>query len=252
MTQDKMKVLYFDIETSPSMAWVWSTGKQYVGHEQILEPTRIICVSCKYEGEKKVHNFAWDNKQQDKKLLTDFRKFAEEADIIVGHNGKNFDLKHLNARIAFHRLPPLNVTMIEDTLALSRRKFRIASHSLAYLAKYFGVGAKGETGGISLWLDVWLRNDRKALKKMLKYCDQDVILLEQVLDRLRPYLDVKANKSTFALDDRICPSCGGDLKLHDKRFTSAMRRVQRYRCKKCLKVFTDGRNLLKGPSHYPR
>ena len=249
---NKPQILFFDIETSPCMAWVWSTGKQYVTPEQILEPTRIICISYKWEGEKKVHNLHWSSKQDDGQMLKQFTTIAEKADAIIGHNGKAFDVKHINARIAYHSLPPLAITMVEDTLLMSRKAFRLPSHKLDYLAKYFKVGGKMSTGGIKLWLDIWLDKCPKALKKMIRYCNNDVTLLEKVYLRLKPYLQIRINISAHAVDSALCPSCGHKLQKHGTRFTSALRKVQRYRCMGCFKTCSGGKNLLVKPTNYPR
>ncbi len=75
-----MTTLYLDIETCPSMAWVWSTGKQYIAHGQILEDTRIICVAYKWEGKReKAEVLTWDSKQCDKRMLTKLSKIVDKA-----------------------------------------------------------------------------------------------------------------------------------------------------------------------------
>ncbi len=248
----KPKRLYFDIETSFCLAWVWSTGQQYVGAENILQDSKIICIAYKWEDEDETHILSWDKKQNDKSMLKKFTKIAEKADELVGHNGRNFDQRHINARIAYHSLPRIDITFVEDTLKRSRREFRLASHKLDYLAKYFKVGKKLETGGIGLWLKVVLDNDRKVLAKMEEYCKHDVVVLEKVYQRLKPYFPVHYNLSVLNQDKTICPSCAGKLHKHGIRATSALRQVQRYRCKDCSKVFSDGVNLFKKTAHFPR
>ncbi len=251
---NKQKILFLDLETSPSLAWVWSTGKQYVGHTQILEPTKIICAAYKFEGKSPVQCLEWTNKtQDDKPMLVKLSKVLEEADVIIAHNGANFDMKHINARMAFHDLPPIRAIMIEDTLKQSRSSFKLASHSLAYLAKYFKVGAKMATGGIDLWLKVWLEHDIKAMAKMVKYCKNDVVLLEKVYNRLKRYLSSsKINRATASENHEVCPSCGGKTHKHGVRQTSPLRKVQIFKCIKCLKQFRSGLNLLHRPMQYPR
>jgi uncharacterized protein YprB with RNaseH-like and TPR domain/predicted RNA-binding Zn-ribbon protein involved in translation (DUF1610 family) len=247
------RILFFDIETCPCEAWVWSTGKQRVDASQILEPSRIICISYKYSDERKVKHLHWDKNQCDKKMLKEFADVAEDADVVMGHNGKNFDVRHINARVAYHSLRPIDFSMVEDTLMMTRKKFRIPSHKLDYIAQYFKVGGKLATGGISLWMDVWLRNDKKALRKMIKYCDQDVRLLERVYKRIQPYVDTRINYAAINDNDRICPSCGSTkLHKHDKRFISQFKQVQRYRCQSCGKISKGGQNLLKKTARIPR
>lgn len=247
-----LKRLYFDIETCPCLAWVWGTGKQVVDYKQILDHTKIICISYKWEGKDKVHRISWDTKQDDKALLMKFSSILEQADEAIGHNGQSFDLKTINARLAFHQLPPVSVICLTDTLRQVRQSFRLASYKLDYLARYFKVGNKKATGGADLWLQVWLDNDKKALKLMGEYCDQDVVILEKVHHKILPYVKSRINRAVMNKDALSCPSCGGVLHKHDKRYIGGFKDVQRYLCKACGKVCHDGTNLVHRPSQYPR
>lgn len=249
---NKPKILFFDIETSPCMMWGWSGGKQYVTGEQILEDSRIICISYKWQDEDKIYNIAWDSNKCDKRMLERFSKIMDQADMSLGHNGKNFDARHIHTRLALHRLPPVKFALIEDTLLKARPAFRLPSYKLSYLAQYFGVGSKLETGGIQLWLDIWLKNDRKALKRMISYCNQDVALLEAVYNEIKPYIPNTFNLSAYYEDPTICPSCAGPLVKNGSGMSSMLRKVQRYKCTICGKRCQSGRNLLKNTADYPR
>lgn len=227
------RILFFDIETTPCLAWVWNTGKQVVRHNQILDSTKIICISYKWIGESKVHSLKWDRDMNDKALLQAFTKVADEADLLIGHNGDSFDIKHVNARIAYHKLPPISTSLTDDTLKLVRRKLKLVSYKLDYLGQFFGLGNKLETGGYQLWLDIWRDNNRQRLSEMVEYCAQDVNLLEKVYLRLRPYLPVKANYGLLT-GDRVCPKCGScDVIKNGTRQTSKFRIQQRWQCKNC-------------------
>ncbi len=248
------KILFLDIENCPSLAHVWDTGKQYVSHSQILEPSRIICIAYKFEGDKEVKHLQWSKKQSDKQMLIKFSKIVAKADFVCGHNGKDFDMKIINTRMAFYDLPPLKPILVEDTLKTSRKTFRLPSHSLAYLAKYFKVGEKVDTGGIDLWLEVWLQNDAKALEKMIKYCKQDVLLLEKVYNRLKAHMSgLMVNRAICAENDKTCPSCGKiGLTPRGSTYTSRLRKVKRFVCKYCGKSCSDGKNQLTKTAEYPR
>ncbi len=47
-------VLLFDIETSPNLAYVWRTFKEYIAPEQMIEETKVICWSAKWLGDDHV------------------------------------------------------------------------------------------------------------------------------------------------------------------------------------------------------
>lgn len=246
--------LFFDIETSGCIILAWGTGKQNISHEQIIEDSKIVCISYRWEDEKKATHLRWTKGQDDKQLLKKFVKIAEKSDALIAHNGKGFDVRHINARLAYHRLPPLQINLIEDTWLQLRRKLRLASMKLDYLATYFGIGKKLSTGGIRLWVDVNYYNDPVALDRMCSYCDKDVDLLYDVFFRLENYMDLNLNASAYNQDPSLCPKvgCGGKVTKYGTVQVSQLKRVQRVQCKKCGYVCRLGANLIKNTGNYPR
>jgi DNA polymerase elongation subunit (family B) len=176
----KRKRLFFDIETSPNIGLFWEAGyKKNIDHSNIIKERAIICICYKFEDEKEVGYLTWDSKQSDKKLLEKFIPIANSADELVGHNSDNFDLKWVRTRCLFHKIDMFpNYTTI-DTLKIGRAKFRFNSNKLDYIAKFLGMGEKIKTE-FGLWKDIVLNKDKVAMTKMVKYCQQDVKLLEKV------------------------------------------------------------------------
>jgi DNA polymerase elongation subunit (family B) len=212
----KAKILYLDLETSPNIGWFWSASwKTSISTNQITDERQIIMASYKWAGEKKVHRIDWGLKKQcDKQLLKKLSKVINEADLVVAHNGDRFDLKWINTRLLFHGLDPLHRVNSEDTLKLAKRHFNFNSNRLDYIGQYLKVGRKIETGGIQLWLDIIFKKSKTAMNKMGKYCDQDVVLLEKVHNKLS-----KFNERTYAVysgDTMSCNNCGSDH-LHANR-----------------------------------
>ena len=102
---NKARVLIYDIETSPNLGWFWRAGyKQNIQPNQIIKERAIICVSYKWQGEDEVYNLNWDKNQCDYFLIQQFIEVLNEADLIVAHNGDNFDLKWLKTRALIHNL----------------------------------------------------------------------------------------------------------------------------------------------------
>lgn len=244
--------LFIDLEKIPCLGWFWGCGKQVVTYKQVLEPGRIICISYKFAGEEKVRHLAWDDNQNDKAMLEKFREIANESQIIYAHNGRKFDIPELNTRLAYHELPPLAVKLVGDTLTASRSTFRLPSNSLEYMGEYFGIPNQKMQLPIETWLKVWRENDRKELKRMLKRCDSDVLMLEQIKNRIAPYAKMPYNKA-FALDNRgVCSNCAGPLIKVKDRMTSTLGLRQQYQCKACGKYDTVGKHLIKQTSEFPR
>ena len=107
-----------------------------------------------------------------------------EADMIVAHNGDNFDLKWIKTRALIHGLKMLIDYPQFDTLKVARKKFNFQSNKLDYISKVLGHAGKISTN-IDLWKKIILKDDKKALQEMLTYCDEDVIQLEHVFKVLQ-------------------------------------------------------------------
>ena len=235
MLQTKRRRLYFDIETSPNIGLFWQAGyKQKIDYSNIIKERAIICICYKWEDEKEVYEVHWDKKQDDKKLLIEFIKIANQADELVGHNGDNFDLKWIRTRCLFHGIEMFpNYTTI-DTLKISRSKFRFNSNRLNYIAQYLGIGQKIKTE-FNLWKDIVLNKDAQAMDKMVKYCKKDVILLEKVHKHLNKHVYNKTHYGVaFGQDRGTCPECGSDELVINKRKTTAsgLKKIL-YQCKEC-------------------
>ena len=189
-TRNEGKILIYDIETSPNIGWFWRAGfKQNIQPNQILKERAVICVSYKWVGEDQVYNLVWDKEQNDKFLIEQFVQVLNEADLIVAHNGDNFDLKWLRTRALYHGLHKQMLPNYKqfDTLKVAKAKLYLNSNRLDYISKFLGFEGKIQTTP-DLWNKVVMLNDRDSLKDMLDYCDEDVRQLEKVYDELK-YLD---------------------------------------------------------------
>jgi DNA polymerase elongation subunit (family B) len=236
----KRRRLFFDIETSPNIGLFWEAGyKKNIDHSNIIKERAIICICYKFEDEKEVGYLTWDSKQNDKKLLEKFIQIANSANELIGHNSDNFDLKWVRTRCLFHKIDMFpNYTTI-DTLKISRTKFRFNSNKLDYIAKFLGMGQKIHTE-FGLWKDIVLNKDKVAMDKMVKYCQQDVKLLEKVFKEFNSHILSKTHYGVvFGADRGSCPECGSDELVRACLRTSAsgVKKIM-YRCKTCNKHHT--------------
>lgn len=233
----KRRRLFFDIETSPNIGLFWEAGyKKNIGYENIIKERAIICICYKWEDDKEVHSLHWDSQQSDKKLLEKFVETANQADEIIGHNCDKFDLAWVRTRCLFHKIPMFPNYITIDTLKISRSKFRFNSNKLDYIGKYLGIGKKIKTD-FHMWKDIILNNDKVAMGKMIKYCIQDVILLEKVYKKLSLHIPSRTHFGViFGQDRGSCPECGSDDLGISKYITlvSGTRKVQ-YKCNTCCK-----------------
>lgn len=210
-SHQKIKRLFFDIETSPMIAYTWRVGwKINLNTDNIIEDWRIICISYKWEGDDKVQTLKWDKNKCDKKLLTKFIQIANQADEIIAHNGDRFDIKKIRTRCIFHRIPMFPKYRSLDTLKKARGNFSFNSNRLDYIAKFLGVGAKLEHEGFQMWVKC-MQGDKQALKDMIKYCEMDIIVLEDVYNELKDY--VKHNTHSAVINGGYkheCPNCSNE------------------------------------------
>ena len=232
----KHRRLFFDIETSPNLVWSWRTGyKINIDHGNIYQERAIICIAYKWAGQKKVHYFKWDDKQNDKAMLTEFVKVLDSATEICGHNGDNFDLKWVRTRCLYHGISMLPDYVTQDTLKLARSKFLFNSNRLDYIADYLGYGKKKPTG-FKLWTDIVRDKCPKAMKTMVNYCKHDVVLLEKIWDRFMAYVPAKSSVAEYISQ---CPECGSDETIiNQRRVTASGFRKVTFRCNDCGKYHT--------------
>lgn len=241
MGTQQPKILFFDVETCPVLAWIWRTGYNLtVTHEHIKAGQKfdIICVCWKWGHEKEVHALDWGIKKQDStKMLEKFTKVVEEADIIVAHNGDKFDVRHINTQRLLHGQPPIAWPTSEDTLKQFRKYFWLPSFKLDYISKMLGAGGKDRMC-FQDWIDIVEGHKQDALDKMIKYCKKDVRLLETAFNKASKFFKPKANVGLILGTGRYaCPRCGN---AHTHKYgirTLVANQYQRRQCNKCGTVF---------------
>lgn len=229
----KAKILILDIETAPNMAYVWGAWKQNVGANQWIKKGYTMSFAAKWLGSGEV--FYEENRgDNDRKLIKKLLKLLDEADIVVAHNGRKFDIPTILGRAVVHRLPPPSPFHQVDTLEVARREFRFVSNSLAVVAELLGLSGKDKHKnfpGFALWVECIKGND-KAWKEMKSYNIQDVLVLEEVYLRMRPYMRGHPNVSYE--DGCACPKCGSFHIQYRGYYTStAGITYRRFMCNDC-------------------
>ena len=172
-----------------------------------------------------------------KKLVEKFVKVLDKADEIVAHNGDRFDIKWIRTRALYHGIEMRDAYTTIDTLKMCKKYLSLPSNKLAEIAKYFGLTLKLDPGGIETWINIIFKKDPKALAHMHKYCDGDVITLEEVYNKLRPYARNKFNYSVAKGGGKYaCPECGSVHVGINKTYTTAAGTIQHF-----VDTFIDGK-----------
>lgn len=225
--------LYFDIEVSPNIGFFWQSGyKLNIGYENIIKERAIICICYKWADQDKVYSLQWDEKQNDKKMLADFIKVANQADELVAQNGDNFDIKWIRTRCLFHGISMMPRYETIDTLKVARSQFKFNSNRLDYMSKFMGRKGKIQTS-FDLWKDITLKNCKKSMREMVTYCKQDVLELEYVFQKLNPHIKPKTSIADYKCD---CPECGSSrVGVNAYKISASGTKYVQLQCKDCGK-----------------
>lgn len=225
------KTLLFDIETAPNVAYVWGKWEQNV--IEFVKEWEILSFAYKWLG---VGNTVCITRNDfrdktDKTITKVLWSLLDEADVLVAHNGDQFDVKKVKAKFLEHGFCPPSPFKTIDTKKIAKSLFSFNSNSLDDLGKTLGVGRKVKHEGFSLWLKC-MRGDNAAWKRMAQYNKQDVCLLEKV------YLAMRAwGNPAHIYRDSACPSCGSKDYQHRGRDVF-LKKKQRAHCNKCGRWFS--------------
>lgn len=226
------RILSIDIETSPIEAYTWGLWQQNVGINQIKKPTTMLSFAAKWVGKPKriFHSVFHDGEDQMVQAAWDL---LDQADAIMTWNGKSFDEPHLNREFIEHGLTPPSPFKHIDLMQTAKRQFRFPSNKLDYVARALGCGGKVSTGGFELWL-ACMAGDEKAWAKMRRYNIQDVVLLEELHDKMLPYIKNYPHVGLYSPgEEDCCGKCGSqDLERRGQAYTP-LGAYQQYRCRPC-------------------
>lgn len=199
----------------------------------------ILCAGWKALGEKKTHvikitDFPLFKKDptNDKEVAKAMREVLTEADGWVTWYGSKFDEPYLNSRLMNHGLhpcPPMGRAHI-DGWRIARYKMKLNSNRLATVTRFLGMEDKTALDG-----PTWIKaqaGHKPSLKYVYDHCYQDVRVLEQVYEKIKPLHATHFNVNLVTGSDG-CPKCGS-TKLHKRGWAyAASRKRQRFQCQKC-------------------
>ena len=243
-----LKILILDIENAPMMSYHWGIWKQNIATPMRLEGDRsyMMSISMKWLGEDKIHYFE-TRTEDDSQLVKETLKFLDKADIVIAHNGKSFDLRKINAYAILNGLKPPSPYRIIDTLLEARKHFMFERNTLAYIADALDCSPKLEHAkfkGFELWKECMSGNS-EAWAEMKKYNIQDIVTLEEVYIKMRPYIKGHPNIVTGSPSlTKRCTACGSK-NLHEEGYSvTNVSKFRRYKCADCGSFSRGRKNLL--------
>ncbi len=231
------KVLLFDIETSPLECYVWTFWQKYIDPMTGMKKDwSVLSWSAKWLFDNKIMSQKVTPREamnrEDKSIIKKMWKLLEEADIVIAHNGRKFDVRKINTRFLKNGLGPPMTYSIIDTLEVLKRNFLISSNKLDYVNRFLDIDRKIETS-MKLW-DRCVTGDKSALKEMEDYNRQDVVALEELYMILRPWMKSHPNMSLYVdTGGKRCPTCNSyHLKEKGHYYTPAGK-YGAFRCLDC-------------------
>lgn len=243
----KPKILIVDIETSPIEAYVWGLWDNNVALNQIVKDWRIISWAAKWLDDKKVMQYDLSGGLDEKDILCKLWWLLNDADIVIGQNSKQFDVKKINARFIQHKMKPPSSFQQIDTKLLAKKHFEFTSNSLEYMSdklckKYKKLKHK-KFPGMELWTEC-LKGNQKAWKAMAEYNIFDVLATEELYKKLAPW-GTGINFNVYYGDEDARCTCGS-TEFHKNGYAySSTGKFQRFYCKKCGSELRSRQNLNK-------
>ena len=121
---------------------------------------RILAAAIQFYGPDKLEVFRADEypdwkkglRSNDKDIVSDILASLETADIIIAHNGTNFDVPFLRTRAIIHGLPVVHPRKIVDPVLLARKTFRFHSNRLDAIAGMLGTDFHKTTLAPKYWI----------------------------------------------------------------------------------------------------
>lgn len=226
------RIGFWDIETSYLLMAAFSRYELHVAYSQVFQEWFTISACYKLLGEDKIHHVSiLDDKKRFEKDFTDdyyvikkLREFIDSVDILIAHNGDNFDWKKFKAKLIKYKMPPVKKPILIDTYKEAKTA-HFTSNKLGDLAKFLSLNNKSHSNSGD-WLLISLpygtygkvivtkKTKTNAIKRVLKYNKADIPPLEDLYLELRPYMTRHPNLNQFHSDLKVrCKNCGSSNML---------------------------------------
>lgn len=239
------KILAWDLELTPMTVYSWSLWPNSIPIQQIVKPQEILSFSARWVGSKK-NIFRSTHHDGAEAMLDELWSLLDESDALISWNGQGFDTKHaMRQFLEAGKTPPAPSKEI-DLMRTAKRRFKLPSNKLDYVAKLLGVGSKTTHTGFQLWIDC-MAGDDKAWNLMRKYNKQDVDLLIELYEKLLPWID---NHPMLASHGFTC-RCGSTNIQRRGFHTTKASKFPKYVCKDCGAWGHDRRRVETTSDIYP-
>jgi len=208
----------------------------------------MLCLGYKYLGDPKTHVIS----------ITDFPAFRKDptndyyivkaagevlsaADMWITWYGSRFDVPYIQSRLVYHKLPILPPVPHVDGWRIAKYKMRLNSNRLASVTGFLELEEKTPLTG-----PIWIRaaaGHKPSVKYVVDHCLQDVRVLEQVYNRIKPLMTSHPGMGILEGKLVACPVCGSDKVQRRGYHVTRVRKYHRFQCQKCGAWSNDGQSL---------
>lgn len=211
MTVNKLKILLWDIETAPGLAYYWRAKTTFINHGMVKSWPWLLGWSAKWADRNQIISDMVTPEEavarDDTRVAQSIADLIREADILVAHNGDDFDLPFLTGRLWVNQLEPIGPVDTIDTKKLASKDLGLTHNNLDAIARMRGQQEKLKTD-FSLWLRC-MEGEQKALNEMKKYNRNDVEILHREFEDMKPYV-TRLKRLVDTTKSLVCLWCGSD------------------------------------------
>lgn len=225
----KPKILVFDSESS-----------NLVG-----DYGRILCISYKWLGERKVHTITIRNSPvfksdptNDKYVVQEFSKVFSQAHMVIGWFSRFHDVPLIDTRLMAYKLPPLPPVPHWDGWFTAKKKMKMRSNRLASASAFLGLSDK-----TALKAEAWVKAPTghvQSLKYVEEHCVADIIVTEQAYNRMKASSYTHFDLSVLQGNERKCPVCLSERYKVTGRWPAKVA-YERLQCLQCGYPFKGGK-----------
>ena len=222
------RILTWDIESTGLNATFGSLlciGYKWYGHPRVYIPTIL---DHQKPGES-------TDMLDDHGLVKAFAAVFNSADYHVTWYGNKFDLPFIRTKLLKYGEPPLRPIPSVDLWWTAAKKFKLHNNRLASWQEYLETDHNKTPIHFGDWRRAAFGN-RAALERVKLHCKMDVLSLEEVFTKFRPWLRNEPTRSWYTGDHGLaCQSCGShNLRRQGFKLTK-VGRFQQWQCQDCGK-----------------
>lgn len=239
----KLRILLFDIENLMKPQHIFNSGKpsRFASRPAgfCADLAYILVFGYKWLGSKKAEYIIANKKDfknsptSDESILYKIYDIMNEADVVVTWYGSVHDFRFVTARLAQKGMYLDQRIKHIDLHKTAKTVLPLSSNRLNKVAEFFGKELKTDISP-EIWARTWA-GDYDALKEMAEYCAQDVEVLEQVYQALKPLEQNMPHVRKYVSPDGVisCPMCES-ANIHSKgRRVTKIYTIRRLHCQEC-------------------